>query len=324
MTTARTDPDTPTAGLRLRGVELGYGPASAPPVVGPIDLDLPAGATTAIIGANGCGKSTLLRGLTRQLPLRAGHIEVLGQDLSGAGAREYARTVALLPQHPVAPEGMTVAQLVARGRHPHRGLLGGRGDGDDAAIAAALESTALTELADREVTSLSGGQRQRAWLALVLAQQTPVVLLDEPTSYLDLAHQVDVLDLVRLLPDPRSAAPPGRAGSRPDAPADNGPAQTTGAPPAAAPRATVVAVLHELNLAARCADHLVAMVRGQVVAAGRPAEVLVPEVLADVFGLDADVMPDPLLGHPVVLPRGIGDRLPPRTAPASPAAQEYR
>lgn len=299
---------TAVTGLRLRGVELGYGPASAPPTVGPLDLDLPAGATTAIIGANGCGKSTLLRGLTRQLPLRAGSIEVLGRDLRGAGAREYARTVALLPQHPVAPEGMTVAQLVARGRHPHRGLFGRPSPDDEAAVASALERTGLTGLAGRELTTLSGGQRQRAWLALVLAQQTPVVLLDEPTSYLDLSHQVEVLDLVRRLPHPRT----------PDAeePAAAGP----GSP--ATPRATVVAVLHELNLAARCADHLVAMAHGQVVAAGPPAEVVVPEVLAEVFGLDADVVPDPLLGHPVVLPRGAGDRTARRPRPARPDQED--
>lgn len=265
--------------IRLRGLTLGYGPASAPPIVEDLDLDVPAGRVTAIIGANGCGKSTLLRGLTRQLAPRAGSIEVLGRDAARVSARDYARTVALLPQHPVAPEGMTVAQLVARGRHPHRGLLGGRAAGDDAAIASALERTDLVELAEREAGTLSGGQRQRAWLALVLAQQTPVVLLDEPTSYLDLSHQVEVLDLVRTLPDPRGEG-----------------------------RATVVAVLHELNLAARSADHIVAMAAGRVVAQGTPGEVIVPEVLAEVFGLDADVVADPLLGHPVVLPRGDGDR----------------
>ena len=269
----------PAPALRLRGVELSYGPASAPPTVGPVDLDVPAGQVTAVIGANGCGKSTLLRGLTRQLAPRAGSIEVLGRDAARVSARDYARTVALLPQHPVAPEGMTVAQLVARGRHPHRGLLGGRAAGDDAAIASALERTDLVELAEREAGTLSGGQRQRAWLALVLAQQTPVVLLDEPTSYLDLSHQVEVLDLVRALPDPRGGG-----------------------------RATVVAVLHELNLAARSADHIVAMAAGRVVAQGTPGEVIVPEVLTEVFGLDADVVADPLLGHPVVLPRGNGDR----------------
>lgn len=278
-------PAAPRAGaaddvaIRLRGLTLGYGPASAPPIVEDLDLDVPAERVTAIIGANGCGKSTLLRGLTRQLAPRAGSIEVLGRDAARVSARDYARTVALLPQHPVAPEGMTVAQLVARGRHPHRGLLGGRSAGDDAAIASALERTDLVELAEREAGTLSGGQRQRAWLALVLAQQTPVVLLDEPTSYLDLSHQVEVLDLVRALPDPRGGG-----------------------------RATVVAVLHELNLAARSADHIVAMAAGRVVAQGTPGEVIVPEVLAEVFGLDADVVADPLLGHPVVLPRGDGDR----------------
>lgn len=278
-------PAAPRAGaaddvaIRLRGLTLGYGPASAPPIVEDLDLDVPAGRVTAIIGANGCGKSTLLRGLTRQLAPRAGSIEVLGRDAARVSARDYARTVALLPQHPVAPEGMTVAQLVARGRHPHRGLLGGRAAGDDAAIASALERTDLVELAEREAGTLSGGQRQRAWLALVLAQQTPVVLLDEPTSYLDLSHQVEVLDLVRALPDPRGGG-----------------------------RATVVAVLHELNLAARSADHIVSMAAGRVVAQGTPGEVIVPEVLAEVFGLDADVVADPLLGHPVVLPRGNGDR----------------
>lgn len=278
-------PAAPRAGaaddvaIRLRGLTLGYGPVSAPPIVEDLDLDVPAGRVTAIIGANGCGKSTLLRGLTRQLAPRAGSIEVLGRDAARVSARDYARTVALLPQHPVAPEGMTVAQLAARGRHPHRGLLGGRAAGDDAAIASALERTDLVELAEREADTLSGGQRQRAWLALVLAQQTPVVLLDEPTSYLDLSHQVEVLDLVRALPDPRGEG-----------------------------RATVVAVLHELNLAARSADHIVAMAAGRVVAQGTPGEVIAPEVLAEVFGLDADVVADPLLGHPVVLPRGNGDR----------------
>lgn len=296
-TRAGTTVDAPAAApaLRLRGVELGYGRPDAPPVVGPVDLDVPAGRVTALIGANGCGKSTLLRGLTRQLPLRAGSAQVLGRDLGGFSPRSYARAVALLPQHPVAPEGMTVAQLVTRGRHPHRGLFGGAGRGDDEAVARALRQTDLVELAEREVAELSGGQRQRAWLALVLAQATPVLLLDEPTSYLDLAHQVEMLDLVRAL--------------------------TRGQEPV-----TVVAVLHELNLAARVADHLVAMRQGRIVAAGPPAEVLTPALLADVFDLDADVTADPLLGHPVVLPRGADDRaavvLDPPGHPARPETEE--
>jgi iron complex transport system ATP-binding protein len=267
--------------IRLRGVTLGYGDHVVVGPERPLDLDLPVGQTTAIIGANGCGKSTLLRGLTRQLPLLTGTLEVLGRSVERWPARSYARSVALLPQSPVAPDGMSVEQLVDRGRHPHRGWFGARTAEDTEAIARALELTDLVELAAHDVSELSGGQRQRAWLALVLAQQTPVVLLDEPTSYLDLSHQVELMDLVRSLPDPTVA---GR-------------------------RATVVAVLHELNLAARSADHVVAMANGQVVAAGPPATVLTPALLEEVYGLDADVVPDPLLGHPVVLPRTPADRL---------------
>jgi iron complex transport system ATP-binding protein len=278
------DPSTPgdsAPAIRLRGVTLGYGDRVVVGPGSPLDLDLPAGQTTAIIGANGCGKSTLLRGLTRQLPLLTGTLEVLGRSSEHWPARNYARSVALLPQSPVAPDGMTVEQLVDRGRHPHRGWFGARTAADTEAVARALELADLVELAGTDLSELSGGQRQRAWLALVLAQQTPVVLLDEPTSYLDLSHQVELMDLVRSLPDPTATGH----------------------------RATVVAVLHELNLASRSADHIVAMAHGQVVAAGAPGRVLTPALLEEVYGLDADVVPDPLLGHPVVLPRTPADRL---------------
>lgn len=280
---------TDDTALRLRGVSLAYGSRTVVGAHAPVDLDVPAGRTTAIIGANGCGKSTLLKGLTRQLPLASGSLEVFGRNVEGWNARGYARTVALLPQSPVVPEGMTVEQLVDRGRHPHRGWFGARTARDTEAIARALEQTDLVGLAGRDVAELSGGQRQRAWLALVLAQQTPVVLLDEPTSYLDLSHQVELLDLVRELPDP--------AGAR--------------------PRATVVAVLHELNLAARTADHIIAMADGQVVAEGTPEQVLTPSQLEEIYGLDADVVPDPLLGHPVVLPRTPANRAHAASAPSA-------
>lgn len=276
-----SSPGVPAPAIRLRGVTLGYGDRVVVGPGQPLDLDLPTGQTTAIIGANGCGKSTLLRGLTRQLPLLTGTLKVLGRSAERWPARGYARTVALLPQSPVAPDGMTVEQLVDRGRHPHRGWFGARTAADTEATARALELADLVELAGADVSELSGGQRQRAWLALVLAQQTPVVLLDEPTSYLDLSHQVELMDLVRSLPDPTAAGQ----------------------------RATVVAVLHELNLASRSADHIVAMAHGQVVAAGPPGQVLTPALLEEVYGLDADVVPDPLLGHPVVLPRTPADRL---------------
>ena len=263
----------PEPAFRLRGLTLGYG---SDPVIRDLDLDIPAGRTTVLIGANGCGKSTILRALGRQLSPMAGGIEAAGRRLSEVRAREYARAVAFLPQSPLVPEGLTVAELVARGRHPHRRWWGG-GDDDDAAVAEALALTGTAEFADRRVDELSGGQRQRVWVALVLAQATPTLLLDEPCSFLDLAHQLDVLDLVHDLPLP-SGSGQGRR--------------------------TVVAVLHELTLAARVADHLVAVAEGGVVAAGPPDQVITRETLLRVFDLDADIITDPVTGHPVVLPRG--------------------
>lgn len=288
--------------IRLRDVELGYGGHR---VVGPVDLDIPRGRMTVVIGANGCGKSTLLRGLTRQIPLMAGSIEVLGEDTRGIGARDYARTVALLPQSPVVPEHTTVAQLVERGRYPHRSWFGARSRQDEAAIAEAVGRTGLVDLVDRDVAELSGGQRQRAWLALVLAQRTPIVLLDEPMSFLDMSHQVELLDLVGTLTDPTDPTGPTDPTDPTVPTGDGGPPALSG-PAEAAPqprRATVVAVLHELSLAARCADHIVAVHNGQIAAQGDPADVITPDVLREVFGLHADVITDPLLGHPVVLPR---------------------
>ena len=263
--------------FRLRGLTLGYG---ADPVIRDLDLDVPAGKTTVFIGANGCGKSTILRALGRQLRPVSGSIEAFGHELNSVKSREYARSVAFLPQSPLVPEGLTVSELVARGRHPHRRWWGG-GD-DDLAVAEALTMTGTTEFAHRRVDELSGGQRQRVWVALVLAQATPTLLLDEPCSFLDLAHQLDVLDLVHDLPVPGAG----------------------GAVREVVGRRTVVAVLHELSLSARVADHLVAVAEGGVVAAGTPHEVLTEETLRRVFDLDADIINDPATGHPVVLPRG--------------------
>lgn len=271
--------------FRLRGLTLGYG---AEPVIRDLDLDIPAGKTTVLIGANGCGKSTILRALGRQLRPVSGSIEVGGRELNSVKAREYARSVAFLPQSPLVPEGLTVAELVARGRHPHRRWWGG-GD-DDTAVAEALALTDTAEFAHRRVDELSGGQRQRVWVALVLAQATPTLLLDEPCSFLDLAHQLDVLDLVHDLPLPGSVE---GMDSGTDAGTDG-----------RSDRRTVVAVLHELSLSARVADHLVAVADGGVVAAGTPHEVLTQETLRRVFDLEADIITDPATGHPVVLPRG--------------------
>jgi iron complex transport system ATP-binding protein len=255
--------------LRAEQVRLGYGDRT---VVDGLDLDVVAGTITAVIGPNGCGKSTLLRALGRLLKPTAGQVVLDGKRIDRVPTREVAKVLGLLPQAPSAPEGLTVADLVARGRHPHQAWYRQWSADDEDAVAQALDWTGIADLAERPVDQLSGGQRQRAWLSMALAQGTDLLLLDEPTTFLDLAHQVDVLELVRRL---HSEA--GR---------------------------TVVMVLHDLNLAARYADRLVVMRDGHIVAAGKPAEVITEELLAEVFGLAARVIPDPVAGTPLVVPIG--------------------
>ena len=255
--------------LRAHGVSLGY---DGRKVIEGLDLELPAGKVTAIVGPNACGKSTLLRGLARLHPLDGGHVTLGDQDVAAMSRKELARSVAVLPQSSVAPDGVRVADLVARGRYPHQGWFGRHTSDDDAVVARALEATSTTELADRPVAELSGGQRQRVWIAMVLAQETDIVLLDEPTTFLDVAHQVELLDLLAELNHTRGT--------------------------------TVVMVLHELNLAARYADHLVVMSAGRIVALGDPASVLTEDAVRDAFGLEARVVPDPVSGTPLVVPVG--------------------
>lgn len=239
-------------------------------VVDGLDLTIPERQITVIVGANACGKSTLLRGLARLLKPRAGTVVLDGHDIRRLPTREVATRLGLLPQQPTAPEGITVADLVGRGRYPHQGWLRQFSAEDEAAVEAALDATRLADLSDRPVDELSGGQRQRAWIAVTLAQGTPLMLLDEPTTFLDLAHQVEVLDLLAELNEAE-----GR---------------------------TVVMVLHDLNLACRYADHLVAMRDGAIAAEGKPAEVVTAELVATVFDLEAKIVPDPLTGTPLVLP----------------------
>ena len=257
------------AALHAHGVSLGY---DGRKVIEGLDLELPAGKVTAIVGPNACGKSTLLRGLARLHPLDGGHVTLGDQDVAAMSRKELARSVAVLPQSSVAPDGVRVADLVARGRYPHQGWFGRHTSDDDAVVARALEATSTTELADRPVAELSGGQRQRVWIAMVLAQETDIVLLDEPTTFLDVAHQVELLDLLAELNHTRGT--------------------------------TVVMVLHELNLAARYADHLVVMSAGRIVALGDPASVLTEDAVRDAFGLEARVVPDPVSGTPLVVPVG--------------------
>ncbi|GAB3596382.1 ABC transporter ATP-binding protein [Angustibacter peucedani] len=241
-------------------------------VVHEVDLALPPGAVTVVVGANASGKSTLLRGLARLVRPSAGAVLLDGRSVHELPTREVARTLGLLPQSPVAPEGITVADLVGRGRYPHQGWLRRWTAADDEAVGRAMAATSTLELADRDVDELSGGQRQRVWIAMALAQETDVLLLDEPTTFLDVAHQVEVLDLVTDLNRARGT--------------------------------TVVMVLHDLNLAARYADHLVALRHGVVVAEGAPSEVVSEQLVQDVFGLPCRVVPDPVSGTPMVVPVG--------------------
>ena len=255
--------------LEVEAVTLAYGDRV---VVDSLDLTVPPGRITAIVGANACGKSTLLRAMSRLLTPRSGRVVLDGKDLHRLPTKQVARTLGLLPQSPIAPEGIVVADLVSRGRNPHQGVLSRWSAEDDAAVAEALRMTDTLELADRAVDELSGGQRQRVWIAMALAQQTDVLLLDEPTTFLDVAHQIEVLDLLTDLNRERGT--------------------------------TIVMVLHDLNLAARYADRLVALTEGRLYAQGSPADVVTEEMVRDVFGMTARVVHDPVSGSPLVLPVG--------------------
>ena len=241
-------------------------------VIEQLSAEIPEGKVTMIVGANACGKSTLLRGLSRLLKPAAGNVTLDGKDIHSRPAREVARTLGLLPQHPTAPDGITVRDLVGRGRYPHQGFFRSWSPEDDLAVQTALDSTETMELADRNVDELSGGQRQRVWIAMALAQETDVLLLDEPTTYLDLAHQVEVLDLVT------------------DLNRKNG--------------TTVAIVLHDLNLAARYADHVIALKAGTIVAEGPALQVVTEHLVREVFGLESRVVPDPVSGTPLIIPIG--------------------
>ena len=250
-----------------------YGSQTA---VNGVGIEIAAGAITAIVGPNGCGKSTLLRTMARLLAPSEGQVRLDGSDVQSIAPRGFAKRVALLPQAPTAPDNLTVIDLVARGRDPHRRWFDQWSTPDEAIIAESLERTGMTDFAHRPLESLSGGQRQRAWIALALAQQTGVLLLDEPTTYLDIAHQIEVLDTISSLH------------------AEHG--------------VTVVMVMHDLSMAARYADHLVAMRDGEVVEAGTVARVVTPPVLREVFGVECAVVDDPATGRPVVIPGALVQR----------------
>lgn len=252
--------------LRADDLRLAYDGA---PVADHLTVEIPANAFTAIVGPNACGKSTLLRALARMLKPKSGSVLLDGKDIHGVPPKDVARRLALQAQSSSAPDGIAVIDLVARGRYPYQSLLRQWSPEDEAAVQAAMEQADVLGLADRLVDELSGGQRQRVWLALALAQETPLLLLDEPTTFLDIAHQIEVMDLLRKL---------HRQGR------------------------TLVAVLHDLNHAARYATHLIAMKDGEIVAQGRPADIVDADLVERVFGLKSLVVPCPVTGAPMVVP----------------------
>lgn len=260
------------AQLRTDSLTLAYDDRE---VIRDLSFTLPEGKVTIIVGANGSGKSTLLRGMSRLLTPKAGTVLLDGRSIHSLRSKDLARELGLLPQSPVAPEGVTVRDLVPRGRFPHQGLIPQWSAGDDEAVNEALALTGTAELRDRAVDELSGGQRQRVWIAMALAQRTDVLLLDEPTTYLDITHQIEVLDVVRRLNRERGV--------------------------------TVGIVLHDLNLAARYADHLVAVRNGAVYSEGDPSSVVTARMVHDVFGLTSRIVPDPAAGTPMVVPEVAGD-----------------
>ncbi|MEU0760166.1 ABC transporter ATP-binding protein [Streptomyces microflavus] len=255
--------------LEARDVRLGYGDRE---IVPGLSVTVPPGRITVIVGPNACGKSTLLRAMARLLAPSAGAVLLNGRSIQEMPTKEVAAVLGILPQSPTAPEGITVSDLVGRGRYPHQGFFRRWSAEDDEAVAQALLSTDVLELADRPVDELSGGQRQRVWIAMALAQRTDILLLDEPTTFLDASHQLDVLDLLTDLNRERGV--------------------------------TMVAVLHDLNLACRYADHMIAMKDGRILAEGRPVDIVTEELVGDVFGMRCSVIEDPASATPMVVPLG--------------------
>jgi len=269
----RHDPELGAAAPRLRaeGATIGYDQRV---ISTRLSVAIPDRSFTVIVGANACGKSTLLRALSRLIKPSEGRVVLDGQAISSLPAKEVARRLGLLPQTSIAPDGITVADLIARGRYPHQKLLRQWSREDEAAVIAAMEATKVTELSHRLVDELSGGQRQRVWVAMVLAQETPLLLLDEPTTFLDITHQIELLELMRDL---------NRRNGQ-----------------------TVVAVLHDLNHACRYASHIIAMRDGAIVAEGAPRDIVTAELVEAVFGLPCIIIDDPVAHTPLVIPKGFG------------------
>ncbi|MBE1445833.1 ABC transporter ATP-binding protein [Paenibacillus sp. OAS669] len=260
--------------LAAQSLSLSYGAAL---IIDQLDLQIPQGKISILIGSNGCGKSTLLRSFARLLKPEQGAILLNGRGISQMSTKEVARQMAVLPQGPVLPEALTVLQLVRLGRYPHQKLFQQWSEEDEHQVDKALRMTHLESLQDRAVDSLSGGQRQRAWIAMTLAQNTEVLLLDEPTTYLDMAHQVEILDLLYDLNQEEQR--------------------------------TIVMVLHDLNLACRYAHHIIAVHNKGIHSQGLPEEIMTKQMIKDVFGMDCEIGTDPLFGTPVCVPHGKGRKI---------------
>ncbi|MCM3162558.1 ABC transporter ATP-binding protein [Metabacillus litoralis] len=259
----------PTHAFQAEGITAGYDNKT---ILHDVSISIPSNKISIIIGANGCGKSTLLKTMARLIKPTSGQVTLGGKSIHSIPPKQLARVVGLLPQSPIVPEGITVSDLVGRGRFPHQSFLKGWTKKDYEAVAEAMEMMKITEFADRHIDELSGGQRQRVWIAMALAQQTDILFLDEPTTYLDITYQVEILDLLTDLNQKYGT--------------------------------TIVMVLHDINLSARYADHIFALHKGKLVAEGAPKEVITSELIEDIFGLNCTVVEDPVSGSPSVVPIG--------------------
>ncbi|MBO1000135.1 ABC transporter ATP-binding protein [Bacillus sp. SD075] len=257
--------------INTQSLSLGYGDKL---IINDMNIEIPKGEITVFIGANGCGKSTLLRSVARLLKPQSGSVLLEGKAISTMSSKDVARKMAILPQSPVAPEGLTVYQLVKQGRYPYQSWLKQWSSVDEEKVRKAIEATNLTDLKDQAVDELSGGQKQRAWIAMTLAQDTDVILLDEPTTYLDMTHQIEILDLLFDLNEFENR--------------------------------TIVMVLHDLNLACRYADNLVALKDGAIHAQGRPEDIITTELVQRVFSMECQISFDPIFGSPMCVPFGKG------------------
>jgi len=246
-------------------------------IIDELNLQIPKGKVTVLIGSNGCGKSTLLRSLARLMKPKEGQILLDGEKIAKLSTKEIAKRMAVLPQGPIAPEGLSVLQLVKQGRFPYQSWARQWSEEDERMVNMALAATKMAPFAEKAVDSLSGGQRQRAWIAMTLAQGTDTILLDEPTTYLDLTHQIEVLDILFELNEQQGS--------------------------------TVVMVLHDLNLACRYADHIVALADKKIYAQGRPEEIITEQLVRDVFQMESRIIADPVYGTPMLIPFGKGRKV---------------